>query len=100
MTRTHRQRALPDSEWGLALLRTQRLLRTTDYSTHVTHCGEAGAASGALSCALALQEGLARPAHPEWVLVFAGSEQGLRGAAVLRTMGGGVTSAAEARRSR
>lgn len=70
-------------EWGFALLRTQGGLKTTGYELPTRSWGDVGAASGALGCILAAQSWQRRYAEGPRALVFAGSEGGLRAAAVL-----------------
>ncbi len=70
-------------EWGLALLRTQRVFKTTDYQFASGSWGDVGAAAGALGCVLAVQAWRRGHSAGPRALVCAGSEGGLRGAAVL-----------------
>lgn len=71
-------------DWGFALLRTSERFRDgTWYVTAVGQCGDVGAATGALSCALAVQAWRRNYANGPRAMVWAGSWGGLRGAAVL-----------------
>lgn len=74
-------------EWGFALLRNQARLRVTDYVTAVGECGDVGAASGTLGLTLALQAWQRGYARGQFSLVWASSDAGLRGAAVLQQSG-------------
>lgn len=81
-------------EWGLAVLRAEEIAfrDATDYDAPAGCWGDVGAASGALFAILAAQ-GWARgyAAGPN-ALLFAGSDGGLRGAALLRsTVAGGAS---------
>jgi 3-oxoacyl-[acyl-carrier-protein] synthase-1 len=71
-------------EWGFALLRSQKGVRTTEYELATGSWGDVGAASGALGCILAVQSWRRGYAKGPRALVCAGSDSGLRGAAVLQ----------------
>jgi 3-oxoacyl-[acyl-carrier-protein] synthase-1 len=71
-------------DWGFALMRTTRRFRDgTAYVTPVGSCGDVGAASGVLGCVLAVEAWRRGYAHGSRALVWAGSWNGLRGAALL-----------------
>ena len=71
-------------DWGLALMRTADRFRDgTGYVTHTAACGDVGAASGALSCVLAVQAWRRAYANGSRALAWGGSWSGLRGVAVL-----------------
>lgn len=70
-------------EWGLAYLRRQHLFKTAGYIFWAASCGDVGAASGALACVLAVQSWQRKYAEGPRALVCAGSESGVRGAAIL-----------------
>ena len=70
-------------EWGCALLRSQGTAKTTDYQLSTDSWGDVGAASAALECVLAVQSWRRGYAAGPRALVCAGSDGGLRGAAVL-----------------
>lgn len=70
-------------EWGFALLRAQHAIKTTDYELHTGSWGDVGAATGALQCIMAVQSWRRNYAEGPRALVCAGSNGGLRGAAVL-----------------
>jgi 3-oxoacyl-[acyl-carrier-protein] synthase I len=70
-------------EWGFALLRTHRAFRVGSYETPVDCWGDTGAASAVLSCVLAAQSWARHYAPGPRALVWASSDNGLRGAAVL-----------------
>lgn len=74
-------------EWGFAFLRMQRAFKTTDYKLSTDCWGDVGAATGALGCVLAVQSWQRKYADGPRALVCAGSEGGLRGAAVLEQPG-------------
>ncbi len=75
-------------DWGFALMRTGPAFRDgTDYRTAVSACGEVGAASGALACALAVQAWRRAHAQGPLALACASSWSGLRGAAILEESG-------------
>lgn len=70
-------------EWGFAVLREQNVLRDCSYLAPANCWGDVGAASGPLLVNLAVQAWSRRYAAGPVALVWAGSERGLRGAAVL-----------------
>jgi 3-oxoacyl-[acyl-carrier-protein] synthase-1 len=70
-------------EWGMAVLHIQQMLRSSAYEAPVDCWGDMGAASGALSCVLAAQSWRRNYARGPRALVWASSDRGLRGAAVL-----------------
>jgi 3-oxoacyl-[acyl-carrier-protein] synthase-1 len=71
-------------DWGFTLMRTaQCFVDGTAYVSAVGRCGDVGAATGALGCALAVQSWQREAAKGPRALVWAGSWGGLRGAAVL-----------------
>ena len=71
-------------DWGFALMRTANRFRDgTSYVTHAAACGDIGAASGALSCVLAVQAWRRVYANGPRALAWGGSWGGLRGVAVL-----------------
>ena len=75
-------------DWGFALMRTAKAFRDgTDYRTAVSLCGEIGAASGALSCVLAVQAWQRGYGHGALALASGSSWGGLRGAALLERCG-------------
>jgi 3-oxoacyl-[acyl-carrier-protein] synthase-1 len=71
-------------EWSLTVLRTQSLLGSPAYVAPADCWGDVGAASGPLLCNLAVQAWARRYAPGPRALVWASSEGGLRGAAVLQ----------------
>jgi 3-oxoacyl-[acyl-carrier-protein] synthase-1 len=75
-------------EWGFALLRGQRVLGTGQYVAPVDCWGDVGAASGPLLCNLAVQSWGRQYAQGPRALVWAGSEAGLRAAAVIEAPAG------------
>lgn len=70
-------------EWGFALLRNQKAVRETRYEAPADLWGDIGAASPVLGIILAVQAWARRYARGPRALVWASSEGGLRGAAVL-----------------
>jgi 3-oxoacyl-[acyl-carrier-protein] synthase-1 len=71
-------------EWGFLALRSPGVFRdSTAYSTAVGSWGDVGAAWGALGCVLAIQAWRRNYATGPRTLVCAGSQSGLRGAALL-----------------
>lgn len=70
-------------EWGFTALRAGAALRTTDYITPVACCGDVGAASGALLCALAVQAWARGYAAGPRAAILCSSDGGLRSAALL-----------------
>ena len=71
-------------DWGFALMRTATAFRDgTDYRTSISQCGEIGAASATLGCALAVQAWQRGHANGPLALVCGSSWTGLRGAAIL-----------------
>jgi 3-oxoacyl-[acyl-carrier-protein] synthase-1 len=71
-------------DWGFAVLRTATCFRdATDYVTFVGECGDVGAATGAFGCVLATEAWRFHTAQGARALVWAGSWNGLRAAAVL-----------------
>jgi 3-oxoacyl-[acyl-carrier-protein] synthase-1 len=70
------------TEWGMSVLRIQRVLRDSAYDAPADCWGDMGAAWGALGCILAVQS-WQRDAHGSRTLVWGSSDGGLRGAAVL-----------------
>lgn len=76
-------------DWGFTLTRTAARFRDgTAYVTAAGECGDVGAASGALGCALAVQAWQRRYAHGPRALVWGASWGGLRGAALLEQEAG------------
>jgi 3-oxoacyl-[acyl-carrier-protein] synthase I len=74
-------------EWGFALLRLASRLSLAPYETPSDLWGDVGAASGALGCVLAVRSWARGYAPGPRALVWASSEAGLRGAAVLQQPG-------------
>ena len=72
-------------EWGFVLLKVPQVFRDTSYVAPADCWGDVGAASGPLLCTLAVQSWKRGYAAGPRALVFAGSENGLRGAVVLET---------------
>jgi 3-oxoacyl-[acyl-carrier-protein] synthase-1 len=70
-------------EWAFAELRTQDMLRASGYEAPADCWGDVGAASGALCCVLAVRSWARGYAPGPRALVWASSDGGLRGAAVL-----------------
>jgi 3-oxoacyl-[acyl-carrier-protein] synthase-1 len=70
-------------EWSLAVLRVPHAVRTMNYVAPVDVWGDVGAASGALSCVLAVRAWTRGYAIGMRALAWAGSEGGLRAAVVL-----------------
>lgn len=70
-------------EWGFALLRSQRGIKTTDYELMTGSWGDIGAATGTLQCVMAVQSWRRGYAAGPRAMVCAGSDGGLRGAVVL-----------------
>ena len=71
-------------DWGFAVLRAARYFRdASDYVSPVSECGDVGAATGALGCVLATEAWKSRRAKGPRALLWAGSWNGLRAAAVL-----------------
>jgi 3-oxoacyl-[acyl-carrier-protein] synthase-1 len=71
-------------DWGFALLRTSQLFRDgTAYTTSVSQCGDLGAATPGLNCALATQAWQRGYARGPLALIWGASWMGLRGAAVV-----------------
>jgi 3-oxoacyl-[acyl-carrier-protein] synthase-1 len=71
-------------DWGFVLLRAAERFRDgTEYVTAAGKCGDVGAATGALGCALAVQAWRRNHAKGPRALVWSGSWGGLRGAVVL-----------------
>jgi 3-oxoacyl-[acyl-carrier-protein] synthase I len=70
-------------EWALTVLRLGAALRTTQYTSVVSSCGDVGAASGALLCVLALRAWARGYASGDRALVWCGSESGRRAALLL-----------------
>jgi 3-oxoacyl-[acyl-carrier-protein] synthase-1 len=70
-------------EWCMAILRTNHVLRSVQYQIPATCWGDVGAASGALGCVLAVRAWAGGYAKGPRVLVWGGSEAGLRSAALL-----------------
>lgn len=77
-----------NEEWGFALLRGQQVLGTGQYVAPVDCWGDVGAATGPLLCNLAVQSWARQYALGPRALIWAGSEAGLRGAAVLQAPAG------------
>jgi 3-oxoacyl-[acyl-carrier-protein] synthase-1 len=71
-------------EWGFALLRAGRALRTVQCKTPASCWGDVGAASGALGCVLAVRAWARGYASGSRALVWGGSDNGLRAAVVLQ----------------
>jgi 3-oxoacyl-[acyl-carrier-protein] synthase-1 len=76
-------------EWALTALRVGAALATTQYTSVVSSCGDVGAASGALLCALALRAWARGYATGRRALVWCGSEGGLRSAVLLERAAAG-----------
>jgi 3-oxoacyl-[acyl-carrier-protein] synthase-1 len=74
-------------EWAFCALRVQHALRDTAYEAPADCWGDVGAASPALSCVLATEAWARHYAQGPRALVWAGSDGGLRGAAVLQQSG-------------
>jgi 3-oxoacyl-[acyl-carrier-protein] synthase-1 len=74
-------------EWAFAVLRSQHMLRASGYEAPADCWGDVGAASGALCCVLAVRSWARRYAPGPRALVWASSDGGLRGAAVLEQPG-------------
>jgi 3-oxoacyl-[acyl-carrier-protein] synthase-1 len=72
-------------EWGFALLRSRNGAKTSEYQLMSGSWGDVGAASGALGCILAVQSWRRGYSKGPRALVCAGSDSGLRGAAVLES---------------
>ncbi len=70
-------------EWGATLQRSQSALRSVTYVSPATSCGDVGAASGALAGVLAVQSWARDYAPGPRALIWASSDGGVRGAAVL-----------------
>jgi 3-oxoacyl-[acyl-carrier-protein] synthase-1 len=71
-------------EWGMAVMKTQPLFRDpTGYESAAAAWGDVGAATGALSAILAVCGWVRGYAQPPHALLFAGSDGGLRAAALL-----------------
>jgi 3-oxoacyl-[acyl-carrier-protein] synthase-1 len=70
-------------EWGFMLMRVPEAFRGIGYVAPADCWGDVGAASGPLFCNLAVQAWARRYAEGPRALVSAGSEAGLRGAAIL-----------------
>lgn len=70
-------------EWGFALLRSQREIKTTDYELLSSSWGDIGAATVPLQCVMAVQSWRRGCAAGQRALICAGSDGGLRGAVVL-----------------
>jgi 3-oxoacyl-[acyl-carrier-protein] synthase-1 len=70
-------------EWGFAVLRLGRALRASGYDAPSDCWGDVGAATAALGCVLAAQSWVRGYAKGPRALIWAGSESGLRGAALL-----------------
>jgi 3-oxoacyl-[acyl-carrier-protein] synthase-1 len=70
-------------EWALTVLRAQHVFRGPAYQAPAECWGDVGAASGALGCVLAISSWALQHASGPRALVWAGSDGGLRGAAVL-----------------
>jgi 3-oxoacyl-[acyl-carrier-protein] synthase-1 len=78
-------------EWGFTVLRHHAALR--DVSTYVTGAGawgDVGAASGVLSCVLAVRAWERKYASGPRAMIWASSPSGLRGVAVLERDGAGT----------
>ncbi len=71
-------------EWGFVVLRTPSLWKSMDYRTPCSSWGDAGAASGALGCILAVRAFARGYARGPRALVVAGSDGGMRGAILLQ----------------
>jgi 3-oxoacyl-[acyl-carrier-protein] synthase-1 len=70
-------------EWSMAVLRVPYAVRTHHYTAPVDVWGDVGAASGPLSCVLAVRAWARGYARGPRALLWAGSEAGLRAASVL-----------------
>jgi 3-oxoacyl-[acyl-carrier-protein] synthase I len=75
-------------EWGLAILRQQTLVMNPDYIAPADCWGDVGAATGPLLCGLAVRSWARKYARGPLALVWAGSESGLRAAAILEEPSG------------
>ncbi|GHG81757.1 hypothetical protein [Comamonas sp. JC664] len=73
-------------EWGFVVLRTPSLWKSTDFRIPCSSWGDAGAASGALGCTLAIRAFARGYARGPRALVVAGSDGGLRGAMLLQSL--------------
>jgi 3-oxoacyl-[acyl-carrier-protein] synthase-1 len=71
-------------EWALCAMRLQHALRDAAYEAPADCWGDVGAASPALACALATEAWARHYAQGPRALVWASSDGGLRGAAVLQ----------------
>jgi 3-oxoacyl-[acyl-carrier-protein] synthase I len=71
-------------EWGFAALRVGTMLSSTAYQAPADSWGDVGAASGVLGCILATRAWARGYAAGPRALVWASSEAGLRGAAILQ----------------
>jgi 3-oxoacyl-[acyl-carrier-protein] synthase-1 len=70
-------------EWAFSVLRLGAALRTSDYTTLVSCCGDVGAASGVLLCVLAARSWALTYGKGPRALIWCSSEGGQRSAAVL-----------------
>ena len=71
-------------EWGFTALRHHAAIRDgSDYVTAAGAWGDVGAASGVLSCVLAIRAWERRYAHGPRALIWASSPAGLRGVVIL-----------------
>jgi 3-oxoacyl-[acyl-carrier-protein] synthase-1 len=74
-------------EWCMALLRMSHVLRSVQYQIPASCWGDAGAASGALGCMLAIRAWQRDYGNGPRALVWGSSEGGLRSAVVLEQAG-------------
>jgi 3-oxoacyl-[acyl-carrier-protein] synthase I len=72
-----------NDEWAFTALRTHQFIRDSAYVAPADCWGDVGAASGALGCVLAVRAWARGYAQGPRALIWAGSDHGLRGAAVL-----------------
>jgi 3-oxoacyl-[acyl-carrier-protein] synthase-1 len=75
-------------EWAFAVLRAHAVLGDTAFEAPADCWGDVGAASGVLGCVLAVRAWVRGYAPGRRALVWAGSDRGLRGAAILEAPGG------------
>jgi 3-oxoacyl-[acyl-carrier-protein] synthase I len=76
-------------EWAFAVLRVPHAIKDSAFVAPSDCWGDVGAASGPLGCILALRSWARRYAQGPRALVWAGSEAGVRAAAVLQASSGG-----------
>lgn len=76
-------------DWGFTVLRNSHTFRDgSEYTCSVGSCGDLGAATSALGCVLAVHSWQRHYARGPLALVWAGSWNGLRTAALLEQQGG------------